>query len=111
MAVLANTFARTSTRQTDDMALIPLQRPHNAELIGEPGNSTTARYVAESSTFDMKTLYHLGARAQCGISPVIKLDQGNQPSGAAALGAGFSRCSTPANARDDVDAALRHPPR
>ena len=83
--------------------------PDIAELIGDTGQFDYGEYVAEYSTFDMKTLYHLARAAQCGNLPLmIKLDQANQTFWAqAALGAGFkSVLYTDIRTPGDVDRAL-----
>ncbi len=83
--------------------------PDIAELIGDTGQFDYGEYVAEYSTFDMKTLYHLARAAQCGNLPLmIKLDQANQTFWAqAALGAGFKAVLyTDIRTPGDVDRAL-----
>ncbi len=84
--------------------------PDIAELIGDVGQFDYAEYVAEYSTFDMKTLYHLARAAQCGNLPLmIKLDQADQTFWAqAALGAGFKAVLyTDIRTPEDVDLALQ----
>ncbi|MXX31588.1 MAG: 2,4-dihydroxyhept-2-ene-1,7-dioic acid aldolase [Chloroflexi bacterium] len=84
--------------------------PDIAELIGDTGEFDYAEYVAEYSTFDMKTLYHLARAAQCGNLPLmIKLDQANQTFWAqAALGAGFKAVLyTDIRTPEDVDLAMQ----
>ena len=84
--------------------------PDIAELIGDVGQFDYAEYVAEYSTFDMKTLYHLARAAQCGNLPLmIKLDQASQTFWAqAALGAGFKAVLyTDIRTPEDVDLALQ----
>ena len=65
--------------------------PDIAEVIGDTGQFDYAEYVAEYSSFDMNSLYHLARAAQCGNLPLmIKLDQASETFWAqAALGAGF----------------------
>ena len=111
MAVLPNTFRQKLDAGEPTIGTHFLfNDPDIAELIGDTGQFDYAEYVAEYSTFDMKTLYHLARAAQCGNLPLmIKLDQANQTFWAqAALGAGFkSVLYTDIRTPDDVDLALQ----
>lgn len=87
-----------------------LNDPDVAELIGDTGQFDYAEYVAEYSTFDMQTLFHLTRAAQCGNLPLmIKLDQAGQTFWAqAALGAGFKAVLfTDIRTPEDVNEAYR----
>ena len=110
MAVMGNTFREKLDAGAPTIGTHFLfNDPDIAELIGDTGQFDYGEYVAEYSTFDMKTLYHLARAAQCGSLPLmIKLDQANQTFWAqAALGAGFKAVLyTDIRTPDDVDRAL-----
>ncbi len=84
--------------------------PDLAEMIGDTGLFDYGEYVAEYSTFDMATLYHLARAGQCGNLPLmIKPDQANQDFWAQiAIGAGFQAVLfTDIRTADDVWACHR----
>ncbi len=92
MAVMTNTLReKLDAGQPTIGTHFLFNDPDIAELIGDSGQFDYAEYVAEYSSFDMQSLYHLARAAQCGNLPLmIKLDQAGEVFWAqAALGAGF----------------------